>query len=175
MTEIVTLVGIGLTFLVGIANLFISIHNTRKTIFINSITASRIKYIQDLRNSISKFCGLVSSYNLKTDKLEKIALFELHKEADTIKYLLRLYLNPEDIYWDKAIMDLIDDILKLTDKDPVPKIDDLIILTQYLLKLEWEGAKLESANGILPELKKKELYNKYETLHKRKVNSKPKL
>jgi len=166
--EIVTLIGISITFMVGIANLFISLHNTRKTAYINSITASRIKYIQDLRNSISRFCGLVSSYHLKTDKLESNVLFDLHKEADSIKFLVRLYLNPEDSYWDNDIMTLIDEILLLSDKDPLPKIEELITLTQYLLKLEWEGAKSESMSGVLPELRKKELYNKYVALHRQK-------
>ncbi|HET7115348.1 MAG TPA: hypothetical protein VFI29_02595 [Hanamia sp.] len=168
MTEI-TLVGIILTFVVGIINLLISIQNSKKTIFINSITASRIKYINDLRNTISKFCGLVSSYNLKVNKLNEDELFQLQKEADTIKFQLKLYLNPEDNYWDNEIMNCIDAILQNTDKNPLPKIDQLIILTQYLLKLEWEGVKLESEKGILSELTKKELYKKYMNLHKIKV------
>jgi hypothetical protein len=98
-------------------------------------------------------------------------LFNLHKEADCIKFLVRLYLNPEDSYWDNAIMGLIDEILLLSDKDPLAKIEELITLTQYLLKLEWEGAKLESISGVLPELRKKELYNKYEALHRQKRNT----
>ncbi|MBI1307085.1 MAG: hypothetical protein GC181_10825 [Bacteroidetes bacterium] len=92
-TEIVILVGIGLTFIVGVFNLIITFRNVRKTAFINSVTASRIKYIQDLRESISRFCALVYSYNNGIYKLEKEEVWALHNEANTLKFLIRLYLN----------------------------------------------------------------------------------
>lgn len=169
-TQILTLAGIILTFIVGVANLYVAFRNSRKTIFINSITSSRIKYIQDLRNNISEFCGLVYSYNAKNVNLTDKDLFEIHKEADKLKYRLRLYLNPEDIYWDTKIMDLMSEILTLTDKDPTNKIEDLMIITQYLLKLEWEGAKLESQKGIISKEEKRTLYEKYVELHRNHIN-----
>ncbi|MBS1744008.1 MAG: hypothetical protein JST81_13325 [Bacteroidetes bacterium] len=169
-TQIVTLIGIGLTFIVGIFNLIITFRNVRKTVFINSVTASRIKYIQELRESISKFCGLAYSYNNRLYKLEYKEVWELHKEADSLKFLIRLYLNPEDEYWDNKMISLIDQIVLKSDKDPTPSINELITITQYLLKLEWEGAKKESEVGILSDLEKKELYNKYVEKHKQAVS-----
>lgn len=165
-TEIVTLIGIGLTFFVGVYNLIITFKNSRKTAFINSVTASRIKYIQELRESISRFCALAYSYNNRASKLSYEQLWELHKESDTLRFLIRLYLNPIDDYWDSRIISLIDEILIKSDKDPKEKIDELVVITQYLLKLEWEGAKRESEIGILSEIEKKEIYNKYVALHK---------
>jgi len=166
-TEIVTLSGIGLTFFVGVFNLIITFRNVRKTAFINSVTASRIKYIQELRESISKFCGLAHSYANKIYKLEYKEVWELHKEADNLRFLIRLYLNPEDDYWDNKIISLIDQILLKSDKDPTEPINELITITQYLLKLEWEGAKRESEIGIISEIDKRELYNKYVERHKK--------
>jgi hypothetical protein len=166
-TEIVTLSGIGLTFFVGVFNLIITFRNVRKTAFINSVTASRIKYIQELRESISKFCGLAHSYANKIYKLEYKEVWELHKEADNLRFLIRLYLNPEDDYWDNKIISLIDQILLKSDKDPTEPINELITITQYLLKLEWEGAKRESEIGIISEIEKRELYNKYVERHKK--------
>jgi hypothetical protein len=166
-TEAVTLISIGLTFFVGVFNLIITFRNVRKTAFINSVTASRIKYIQDLRESISKFSGLAYSYYNRAFKLKYSELWELHKEADKLRYLIRLYLNPlEDEFWDKRILELIDEIVLKSDKDPTEPINGLIIITQYLLKLEWEGAKLESEKGILSDLEKRELYNNYVELYK---------
>ncbi|OXB10184.1 hypothetical protein B0A81_04010 [Flavobacterium plurextorum] len=170
--EIVTLVGIGLTFLVGVFNLIITFKNVRKTAFINSVTASRIKYIQELRESISKFCGLAHSYANKIYKLEYKEVWELHKEADNLRFLIRLYLNPEDDYWDNRIISLIDQIILKSDKDPTEPINELITITQYLLKLEWEGAKRESEIGIISEIKKRELYNKYVERHKKATTEK---
>lgn len=165
-TEIITLTGIGITFLIGVFNLFVTFRNVRKTSFINSVTASRIKYIQELRESISRFCALAHSYNNRVYKLPKEQVWELHKEADTLRFLIRLYLNPEDDYWDSKIIKLIDDIILKSDKDPKKEIDELIEITQYLLKLEWEGAKRESEIGIIPDIEKKELYNRYVERHK---------
>ena len=169
--NILYLTGIMLTFLVGVTNLVLTLRNNKKTTFITAITNSRIKYIQEIRNYISDFCGLIYSYNIRIKELEPDKLFELHKQADKTKYLIRLYLNPEDKYWDDTIIKLLDEILQLTDKSPNDKIEELIILTQYLLKLEWEGAKLESEKGILTKLEKQELYSKYENLHKKFVTA----
>lgn len=159
-------IGICFTVLIAGVNLYLTIRNNKRSIFTNSITSSRIKYIQDIRNSISEFCGLINTYNLKDYGLDQKDLYELHKQADKVKYLIRLYLNPEDKYWDTIIMNLIDEILLLTDKNPEEKINQLITVTQYLLKLEWERAKLESEKGILSKKKNKTLYleykNKYE-------------
>ena len=171
-TEIITLISIGLTFLVGLFNLFITFKNVRKTAFINSVTTSRIKYIQDLRESISRFCALAHSYNQRVYKLEKAEVWELHKEADTLKFLIRLYLNPEDEYWDNKIIELINQILLKSDSDPAEPIDELITITQYLLKLEWEGAKRESEIGIISDIEKRELYNKYVERHKKRIKNK---
>lgn len=172
--NILYLTGILLTFLVGVTNLILTLRNNKKTTFITAITNSRIKYIQEIRNCISDFCGLIYSYNVRLKELNEDEFFELHKQADKTKYLIRLYLNPEDKYWDDKIIKLLDEILKLTDKNPNDKIEELITITQYLLKLEWEGAKLESEKGILTKLEKQGLYNKYENLHKKfvKANSK---
>lgn len=168
-TEIVTLIGIGLTFTIGIFNLVVTFRNVRKTTFINSVTSSRIKYIQELRESISRFCALTHSYSNRISKLSYEQYWELHKESDTLKFLIRLYLNPEDDYWDSRIISLIDELMLKTDKDPTKTINDLVTITQYLLKLEWEGAKRESEKGILPDTEKRELYNKYVELHKKAV------
>jgi len=170
--ETVTLIGIGLTFFVGVFNLIITFRNVRKTAFINSVTASRIKYIQELRESISKFCGLIYSYHSRNLELTDEEEWKLDKEADSLKFLIRLYLNPEDEYWDDKIMGLIDQIILNTDKGPTEDIKSLITLTQYLLKLEWEGAKRESEVGIISEIEKRELYNKYVEKHKKSTEKK---
>jgi hypothetical protein len=165
-SEIVTLTGITLTFIIGVANLVIVLSNTKKTTFINSITSSRIKYIQELRNTIAELCSLVTSYKQRISKLSYEDHFELVKQANKLKYLIRLYLNPADEYWDNQILKLTSEIVIKDDLDPQNKIEELITVTQFMLKLEWEGVKLESEKGIISALEKRELYNKYVELHK---------
>ena len=165
--EMITLIGIGFTFVVGVANLIVILKNTKKNTFINSITTSRIKYIQELRSTIAELCSLVTSYKLRAYKITQEEHFELLKQTNNLKYLIRLYLNPADKYWDEQIIKLIDQIIVKDDYDPQDKINELITMTQFLLKLEWEGVKRESEKGILSESEKKEIYDKYVELHKK--------
>lgn len=178
-TQIITLFGVILSFLVGAAGLWVGLKNSRKTNYINSVTASRIKYIQDIRNRISEFCGLVYSYNATNFTSHSLAatpekLFELQRELDKLKYLIKLHLNPEDTYWDDKILKLIDEVIALRYNDPKEKIDDLIVITQFLLKLEWEGAKLESQKGILSKEEKDSNYKKHVQLYENYINQKRK-
>ena len=83
------LIGLLLTLIVGSANLILTLKNTKKTVFTNSVTASRIKYIQDIRNYISEFCGLIYSYYLHDGTFDDEQLFEIHKQGDKIKYLIK--------------------------------------------------------------------------------------
>jgi hypothetical protein len=171
MGDILTAVGIGLTFLASAGGLWIGIRNSKSSIFINSITTSRIKYIQELRNNISEFCGLFYSYHtLEKDKagLSKEKL-EILRSSDRLKYLIQLYLNPEDEYWDNKMIGLIDEIRSSIETNPTEKINELITITQYLLKLEWEGAKIESQKGILKKKEKDDLYRKYVGLYEQQM------
>jgi len=171
ITQIVTLIGVILSFIVGTAGLWIGIKNSRKTIFINSVTASRIKYIQDLRNNIAEFCGLFYSYNLlkKNDTNLSNEKFKIIQSSDKLKYQIMLYLNPEDVEWDTKIITLIDEIRESIDQNPTEKIKKLITLTQYLLKIEWERAKLESKNGNILKKEKNRLDNKYFRLYQAQI------
>ncbi len=161
--DVLTLMGIIFSFLVGAAGLIISLRNSRKTTFINSITSSRIKYIQDIRNSISEYCGLFYRYKLLYDSDPKLSneKLDILKSLDKLKYQIILCLNPEDKIWDDKIIGLIETIRRDIGKDQEQNIQKLITLTQYLLKLEWEGAKLESKKGLVSDREKENLNDKY--------------
>ena len=174
-TQIITLMGVILSFIVGVVGLWIGIRNSRKTIFINSVTASRIKYIYDLKSSIAEFCILANNYFLLERDIEKTSpaekLYEIRREFKC-KYLIQLNLNPEDTEWDKRIISLLEEIVAQGGTtDPQKKINELITITQYLLKLEWEGAKLESQRGILSKKEKNKLYRKYLRLYEEHIKN----
>lgn len=157
-----TLTGILATIILSSSSLYFSFKNTKKTLFINSITKSRIEWISTLRNNISKFCGLI--FHLALSDLNTTERNKVLEEMDKLKYLIILQLNREDEFDKKLILQLqsiastpnLQDISELEQK-----IENLILLTQDLLKLEWEGAKLESMKGILSKKEKDLLYEKH--------------
>jgi hypothetical protein len=127
-----TLTGIGviLTFLVGLLSLFISIKNTKKVQFINTVTASRIKWMDKLRNYISEFTALISNsrddYGIETiwndEGLTKVMELDLK---------LNLLLN-KDGDEDIKILDKIKEIkLNYTELTKLYKYRDLKYDRQY--------------------------------------------
>jgi hypothetical protein len=173
ISELITIIGIVATFVVGVINLIVIIRNAKRNTFTSSVTSSRIRYIQDIRQSISKFCGLAHLYNTKRSGLSPQQLSEIHKEVDSLRYLIRLFLNPEDKYWDTQIMTLCDEVIKNTDMDSGAlhnAIESLIKITQYLLKLEWQGIKEEANKGALTDQEKTNLYQHYVALHQKRLS-----
>ena len=129
--DIITLVGIGITFVVSSIGLYVSLRNTKKTLFINSITASRSKWIDILRNNIAEFCGLTYYFTLtELDKAEKQKVVE---RIDKLRFLIKLQLNRGDEF-DRKLMAKIDLIPDLTDPKKIEnltkEINKLIELTQ---------------------------------------------
>ena len=175
INEILTSIGILLSFGVGAIGLIISLKNSKKTIFINSVTAARIQYIQSLRNGISEFCGLVYAYHGNGLKTGSAEAFEIQKRYDNLRYLIELHLNIEDDFFDTKILSMIKGIRNIKDgtsiSDVDKAIDPLILIMQYLLKLEWEGVKKESQKGNLSETRKNKMYNKYQQLYLKRVES----
>lgn len=78
--------------------------------------------------------------------------------------MIKLQLNRSDNF-DKKLIDKINTIPNLTapqkNNELTKEINELIELTQDLLKLEWEGVKEESKKGNLSKRKKDKLYEKY--------------
>jgi len=162
-----TSIGILLSFVVGFTGLIISYKNSRKTIFINSVTASRIKWIDNLRENASVLCGIIYNYNISdlSDNERNI----IRKEVDKLNYLIKLQLNAS-AHIDSEIIILIDEILKLTDRKDTKgalelkeTLDKFVSKTQTLLKFEWERVKKESIKGNLSEKKKKKLFDEFIT------------
>ena len=54
----ITLLGIIATFIVAFINLIYMISNSRKTAFVNTVTASRLKWIDSLRDKVSAFIAV---------------------------------------------------------------------------------------------------------------------
>jgi hypothetical protein len=158
--DLITLLGILVSLIVGFTGLYISYQNSKKTIFINSVTASRAKWIDTLRNNIAEYCGLAfqifqSTTEEKLRKLDKI---------QQLRFLIKLQLNRSDPF-DSLVIEKLDSIaFHVYDSSRAElenEINVLISQTQDILKLEWEGVKAEAKKGDLSKTEKTRLYQKH--------------
>lgn len=153
-TEIITLIGIGLTFAVGVANLWYSYRNNQKTQFINTVTTSRIQWINSLRDKVSAFISVnMRLLNPDIPETGKDATADLMRERDTLIQQIILHLNPIDDK-DQAIKKYVNEIHTASETGVYStRIVDLLTqlrdATGSYLKKEWEKVKDESEKGRL--------------------------
>ncbi|CAN5477220.1 hypothetical protein BH09SUM1_BH09SUM1_09970 [soil metagenome] len=144
-------VGILLTFILGVWNLIVSRENTRRANFINTVTSQRVKWIEQLRQDISLFVGLIQTWSL-SEPPGAARDFETMREIDRLRHVIRLRLNPSGNH-DQEIARLIRQIPKLTSPHHhealMETLEKLVNETQLLIKQEWEKVKHESQHGNL--------------------------
>ncbi|MFH1063382.1 MAG: hypothetical protein V1747_10955 [Candidatus Omnitrophota bacterium] len=155
MKDIIYVISIFATFLLGLWNIINNYRNSRRTSFINTITSERINWIERLRKNISDFCGFTYTWCLSGLSGSQSELDYVTK-IDNLRHLIRLQLNPQGTH-DCAIEKLISEIPDLTDitkrEELKIKLNELIKITQLLLKEEWDKVKLESKMGDLKDNK----------------------
>jgi hypothetical protein len=151
-------------FLAGMAALWFEIRKSRKITFINTITDLRAKHIESLRNDIAKFCSLAHCI-LPVDKPP----VELLSEFEECRYGIMLKLTPEypkyrewDVkiiwYLNRIHCLLFDEPRVYATKEKLGKlIDELIIVSQFNLAIEWGGMRLEAQKGNISKKRKKRL------------------
>lgn len=148
--DIVTAVGIGLTFVAAVWNLLYTFSATKKTRYINVVTSARIEWIQSVRENISRFAGLARHWSI-TPIADAEASRKLQEESDVLRLEIRLQLNPYDKA-DQKLIELVEEIPKHTaptDFDAMKMaVDALIAETQKRLKEEWDRVKEEAKGKI---------------------------
>jgi hypothetical protein len=143
--------GVLVTLVLGIWNAIANFRSSRRTIFINTVTSQRVKWIEQLRQDISTFSGLTHTwcFSALSGKPQE---YEVLREIDRLRHVIRLRLNPAGTH-DKKIEELIQRIPNLThetqQKELTKALEDLTVTAQQLLKEEWEKVKLEAQNGNL--------------------------
>ena len=147
--------GILVTLVLGVWN-YIQVHRaTRKSSFINTVTAQRVLWIEQMRQDVSKFIGL--THNWAMSSLEgKTSEPEVLKEIDQLRHVIRLRLNPDDTP-DRKIAGLVKRVPELTHeskrKELLAVLEELTTATQEMLKAGWEKVKAEAKDGDLKENK----------------------
>lgn len=147
--DVVYLVGILLTAALGVWNLVSNIRASRRTSYINTVTAQRVNWIEQLRQDVASFSG--KTYTWCLSKLEgENGELDILKEIDRLRYVIRLRLNPSGKH-DNEIERLMKEIPELTGiskkEELKAKLDELTKTTQNLLKEEWEKVKKEAKSG----------------------------
>ena len=145
--------GILVTLGLGIWNFVQGYYGTRKASFINTVTAQRVLWIEQMRQDVSTFVGLTHTWAMSS--LEGTPPEpEMLKEIDRLRHVIRLRLNPDDTP-DRDIAKLVKRIPVLTHESQreelLESLEALTIATQEMLKVEWEKIKAESKDGDLKE------------------------
>lgn len=143
--------GILVTLVLGIWNFVQNHRASRKTSFINTVTAQRVKWLEQIRQDVARFVGLTHHWRLSETEGSETEK-ELLQEIDQLRYVIRLRLNPHDTP-DRKIADLVKKIPDLTHESKHDELfqalEDLTAATQDMLKDEWEKVKAESKDGDL--------------------------
>ena len=147
--DLIAIVGIAVTFLVSAANLAYSLWSNKRTFFVNTVTTSRLKWIDSLRDKVSEFIAVTT--RLVSPSGEK-DLGALLLQRDTLLHQIVLHLNPNDPV-DNKLKALVGRVRELTDHGKASEIlaDELMQLrdaTGTYLKKEWDRVKAESSGGL---------------------------
>jgi hypothetical protein len=149
--NITTLI-VGLITLSGvILSAFISAFVSRRSLYINSVTVERSKWIEKLRNNIAECLGLLGYLHLKMGVSQgefsaSDEYSELIQKVETLLNVITLQLNPDGKI-DRNILTLLRIITQLADnwESNYRDAESLLIRhSQWLLKEEWEKVKYES-------------------------------
>lgn len=149
----IALIGILATFVIAVTNLIYSIISNRRTIFVNTVTSSRLKWIESLRDKVSSFIAVtVQILTPEPAAKESREITPLLRERDTLMHQIILHLNPHDPE-DQAIRQLIEQAVSLTSGNDSEglraSLTALRNATQIYLKKEWTRVKRESNAGDL--------------------------
>lgn len=148
----ISLLAIAATFIVALINLVYTILNNRKTAFVNTVTTSRLKWIDSLRDKVSAFISVtVRILNPEMAARAPQDVNALLRERDTLMHQIILHLNPNDAE-DQAIHRSVELVVQLTHRGVyTPELQKLLVdlrnATQVYLKKEWTRVKHESKSG----------------------------
>jgi hypothetical protein len=147
----VAAVGILATLIVSLISLVHSLRNDRRASFVNTVSTSRLKWIDSLRDKVSEFIAVTSRLVDRKPPPGDAKAGELLLQRDTLVHQIVLHLNPHDPE-DLKIKTLVLNVKLLTDDEPMSKeiSNSLVQLrdaTADYLKKEWNRVKSESIDG----------------------------
>jgi hypothetical protein len=151
LNDLIALIGITLTFFVSVANLIYSLRNNKRTTFVNTVTTSRLKWINSIRDAVSEFIAVTTRLSDQSVQTEKMG--ELLLQRETLLHRIVLHLNPSDEE-DLRIKMIALRARELSEhgdvKGELPAVlTELRDATSAYLKKEWNRVKDESVGKEL--------------------------
>ena len=149
-SDAVAITGIAVTFVVSVANLVYSLRTNRRTVFVNTVTNSRLKWIESLRDKVSEYIAVTTRLSDPTSPVEDRGTLIVHR--DTLEHQIALHLNPVDPE-DVRIKTLVDYVRELTTsaqmrEELAQALISLRDATGNYLKKEWNRVKRESTGEV---------------------------
>jgi hypothetical protein len=146
--DFISIAGILVTLLVSSATLIYSLWSNKRSFFLNSVTSSRLKWIDSLRDKVSEFIAVTVRIVKNGEGGEAAALA---MQRDTLLHQIVLHLNPYDSE-DQQIRRLAERAKDLTDarehkNDVAGILLELRNATGDYLKKEWTRVKRESGDA----------------------------
>lgn len=148
-SEVGLFLGVVVTFVLGLGNLWYNLRHGKRTAFVNTVTSERIKWIARIREQVSILCSLCDQW-IWFRTQDNTA--DLQRQIEQLKNEITMQLNPNDAE-DQDLIRLLARLPSLTklietaDFEVLKKA--LISSTQALLKREWDKVKDESMRGDL--------------------------
>lgn len=83
-SDAVSITGIAVTFLVSVANLIYSPRTNKRTIFVNTVTSSRLKWIESLRDKVSEFIAVTARLSQGTSPFRAYCATRYTRTSDSL-------------------------------------------------------------------------------------------
>jgi hypothetical protein len=149
--DVIAIAGIGVTLAVCILNLIYSLRSNKRTTFVNTVTTSRLKWIDSLRDKVSEFIAVTTRLSDHRPPMGDSVASGLLLQRDTLLHQIVLHLNPRDSE-DQKIRKLVDVVRDLSDQGASMKqlsvhLYQLRDAAADYLKKEWNRVKVESTEG----------------------------
>lgn len=150
--DVIALLAISATFAVALINFIYTLIHNKRAAFVNTVTASRLKWIDSLRDKVASFIAVtVRIVHPEKTQNEKQDLNALLRDRDTLNHQIILHLNPNDPE-DQEIQGEVESIVALTKVGEYTdelkrRLAALRTATQKYLKKEWNRVKSESKTG----------------------------
>lgn len=129
----------------------VSFFMSQRTIYINTVTAERTKWVGKLRENIAEISSLTRAFRdefgIKAARVNITKQTEAKRKINELISTIKLQLNPSSKV-DENIILLIEKMPSLADdrSAKLEKFDNLLVAhAQWLLKEEWERIKAEAS------------------------------
>lgn len=142
--------GVIITAILGLVNLGYNLRNNRRSSYVNAVTATRLKWIDELRGNLSRMVALIYECSVAPPG-DRVARQEIFREITHLRMLIRLQLAPRaapsDQEFEGRVETLFQSIHGMSPQQIERELNNLVAAGQEFLWKEWLKAKREAIYG----------------------------